>query len=203
MEEQNKLTPRPIFRRDANWDPFPNWTQPRRIFSQDFGLPPFLEPSDLDWLDWAKKRLDSFSWPESTKGPLLSPFSGQHLALNQSDLKQLMGGVSEVRTGEDVWKIQLDVKQFLPEEITVTTMEGYLLISGKHEERQDEQGSVSRCFTRKYKLPQGLDLQHICSSLSPDGLLYVQAPVAGSGNTGENSNELVIPVQIGHITDKR
>lgn len=198
MEEQNKLTPRPIFRRDANWDPFPNWTQPRRIFSQDFGLPPLLEPSDLDWLEWAKKRLDS-----CTKGPLLSPFSGQHLALNQSDLTQLTGGVSEVRTGKDVWKIQLDVKHFSPEEITVTAKEGYLLISGKHEERQDERGSVSRCFTRKYKLPQGLDLQHICSSLSPDGLLYVEAPVAGSGSTGENSSELVIPVQIGQITDKR
>lgn len=202
MEEQNKLTPRPIFRRDANWDPFPNWTQPRRIFSQDFGLPPFLEPGDLDWLEWAKKRLDSSSWPECTKGPLLSPFSGQHLAMNQSDLKQLTGGVSEVRTGEDVWKVQLDVKHFSPEEITVTAKEGYLLISGKHEERKDERGSVSRCFSRKYKLPQGVDLQHICSSLSPDGLLYVEGPVV-SGSTGENPSELVIPVQSGQITDKR
>uniref|UniRef100_A0A8C6WPE1 Heat shock protein, alpha-crystallin-related, b15 n=1 Tax=Neogobius melanostomus TaxID=47308 RepID=A0A8C6WPE1_9GOBI len=198
MEDQTKLTPRPIFRRDANWDPFPNWTQPCRIFSKDFGLPPFLEQSDTDWLEWARRRLESFS----TKGPLLSPFSGKHLALNQRDLKQLTGGASEVTTGEDKWKIQLDVKPFSPEEITVTMKEGYLQISGKHEERQDEQGSVSRCFTRKYKVPQGLDLQHICSLLSPDGHLRVEAPVAKSGSTAEGPTELVIPVQIGEITDK-
>lgn len=199
MEDQNKLAPRPIFQRDSNWDPFPNWTQPSRIVSRDFGVPPFLEPCDVDWLDWARRRLESFC----AKGPLLSPFSGQHLALNQSDLKQLTGGESEVVTGEDTWKVQLDVKHFSPEEITVTTKEGYLQISGKHEERQDEQGSVSRCFTRKYKLPQGLDLQHMCSSLSPDGLLLVEAPVTGLDSSSEKANELLIPVQSGQITDKR
>lgn len=203
MENQNKLRPRPLFRRDANWDPFPNWTQPSQIFSKDFGLPPFLEPKDLDWLEWARKRLESFSGPAYTKGPLLSPFSGQHLALTQSDLKQLTGGGPEVRAGGDMWKVQLDVKHFSPEEITVTTKEGYLLISGKHEGRKDDQGSVSRCFTRKYKLPQGLDLQHIFSSLSPEGLLFVEAPVAGSGSGGDTAIELVIPVQMGQTTDKR
>lgn len=199
MEDQNKITPRPIFQRSNNWDPFSNWTQPSRILSQDSGLPSFLEPSDVDWLEWARRRLESFS----TKGPLLSPFSGQHLALNRSDLKQLTGGVSEMVTGEDVWKIQLDVKHFSPDEITVTAKEGYLQISGKHEERQDEQGSVSRCFTRKYKLPQGVNLQHVCSSLTPDGHLSVEAPVAGADSTGERPDELVIPVQIGQPKDKR
>lgn len=131
MEEPNKLLPRPIFRRDVNWDPFLNWTQPSRIYAQDFGLPPFLEPSDLDWLDWARKRLASFSWPAYAQSPLLSPLSGQPLAaLDQKELKLLTGGVSEVRTGEDRWKIHLDVKHFSPEEITITTKEGYLQISG-------------------------------------------------------------------------
>ncbi|XP_020780971.1 heat shock protein beta-1-like [Boleophthalmus pectinirostris] len=202
MEEEKKLISRPIFRRDANWDPFPNWTQSSRIFSQDFGLSPFLEPSDVDWLEWAKRRLASLSWGANTKEGLLSPFSGQHLALTQNDLKLLTGGVSEVRAGQDRWKIQLDVKHFLPEEITVTTKDGYMQISGKHEEKQDQHGSVSRCFTRKYKLPQGVDLQQASSSFSPEGILSVEAPIPGSSSTSVSSTELVIPVQVSQIADK-
>ena len=116
---------RPIFRRDVNWEPFPNWTQPNRIFTQDFGLPPFLEPGDVDWIDWAKRRLATFSWPGYTQTPLLPPLGG--LAKGP---RQLTSGVSEVRTGPDSWKIDLDVNHFSPEEITITTKEGYLQISG-------------------------------------------------------------------------
>lgn len=196
MGEQNKLLPRPIFRRDVSWDPFPNWTQPSRIFAQDFGLPPFLDPSDLDWLDWARRRLAAFSWPAYTQTPLLSPFNGQHpAAVNQNRLRQPAGRGSEVRTDRDSWRIQLDVNHFSPEEITITTKDGYLHISGSHEERQDEHGTVSRCFTRKYKLPPGVDSQHITSSLSADGFLCVEAPVPGSAISA-SAGEMVIPVQI-------
>lgn len=130
MGEQ--ILSRPIFHRDVSWDPFPNWMQPSRISAQDLGLPPFLEPSDLDWIDWAKRRLGSFSWPGYTQSPLLPPFMEQHpVALNQKVPGELTNGVSEIRTGQDSWKINLDVNHFSPEDITITTSEGYLLISGK------------------------------------------------------------------------
>uniref|UniRef100_A0A8C5D9E4 Heat shock protein beta-1-like n=1 Tax=Gouania willdenowi TaxID=441366 RepID=A0A8C5D9E4_GOUWI len=138
---------------------------PSRIFSQDFGLPPFLE------------RLESFSWPNFTQTSLLPPFTSKHHeTLDQNTVRRLTSGVSEIRTGQNSWKINLDVKHFSPEEITVTTKDGYLQISGTHEERLDEHGLVSRCFSRKYKLPQGVDLQHISSSLSQDGMLSIEAP---------------------------
>ncbi|XP_026153670.1 heat shock protein beta-1-like [Mastacembelus armatus] len=195
MGEQNKIS-RPIFRRDISWDPFPNWTQPSRIFAQDLGLPPFLEPIDIHWIDWAKRRLASSSWPGFTQTPLLPPFTGHYpTAQNQKGLRQLTSGVSEIQTGHDSWKITLDVNHFSPEEITVTIKQGYLHISGNHEERQDEHGLVSRCFTRKYKLPQGVDLQHISSSLSSDGVLSVEAPAPGT-SISDLANEIVIPVQI-------
>ncbi|XP_061589364.1 heat shock protein beta-1-like [Cololabis saira] len=195
MGEQNKTLARPIFRRDVSWDPFPNWTQPSRIFAQDFGLPPFLEPSDLDWLDWAKKRLASFSWPAYAQSPLLPPFTGLHPgAPDQKNQKQLTSGVSEIQTGQNSWKINLDVNHFSPDEITIKTKDGFLQIAGNHEERQDEHGSVARCFTRKYKLPQGVDLQHISSSLSGDGVLSVEAPVPGT-SISSPGNEIVVPVQ--------
>ncbi|XP_034565800.1 heat shock protein beta-1-like [Notolabrus celidotus] len=196
MGDQNKILSRPIFRRDVRWDPFPNWTQPTsRIFAQDFGLPPFLDSSDLDWLDFAKRRLAAFSWPGYAQTPLLPPLSSQNpAAVNPKGVRQLTGGVSEIRTGQDSWRINLDVNHFSPEEITITTKDGYLQISGNHEERQDEHGSVARCFTRKYKLPQGVDLQHISSSLSSEGVLSVEAPTPGT-SVSDTTNELVIPVQ--------
>ncbi|XP_020513005.1 heat shock protein beta-1 [Labrus bergylta] len=201
MGDQNKELSRPIFRRDVRWDPFPNWTQPNLIFAQDFGLPPFLDSSDLDWLNWAKRRMASFSWPGYTQTPLLPPFCGQRPApVNEKGVRQLTGGVSEIQTGQDSWRIKLDVNHFSPEEITISTKEGYLQISGNHEEKQDEHGSVSRCFTRKYKLPQGVDLQHISSSLSGDGVLSVEAPTPGT-SLSETTNEIVIPVQIRQTQD--
>ncbi|XP_056146974.1 heat shock protein beta-1-like [Lampris incognitus] len=201
MGDQNKVLCRPIFRRDVSWDPFPNWTQPSRIFEQDFGLPPFLDSSDLNWLDWAKRRLSSFSWPGYAYSPLLSPFNGHpHAVSSQRMQRQLSSGVSEIRTGPDSWKVNLDANHFSPEEITITVKEGYLEISGNHEERHDEHGSVSRCFTRKYKLPQGVDLQHISSSLSAEGVLSVEAPVAGA-TTKQSTNEIAIPIQIRQTQD--
>ncbi|KAM4532861.1 heat shock protein beta-1-like [Fundulus diaphanus] len=199
MDEPNKLLSRPIFRRDVSWEPFPNWTQPSRIFAQDYGLPPFLEPSDVDWLDWAKKRLASLSWPGYTQSPLLPPFTSQHQGDQDKKLRQLTSGVLEIQTGQNSWKITLDVNHFSPEEITITTKDGYLQISGTHEERQDEHAVVKRCFSRKYKLPEGADLQHISSALS-DGVLSVEAPVSGS-SVSNPSNEIVVPVQIKQTED--
>ncbi|XP_076020290.1 heat shock protein beta-1-like [Genypterus blacodes] len=196
MGEQNKMLSRPIFRRDARWDPFPNWTQPTRICDQDYGLPPFLEPGDVDWIDWAKRRLTTFSWPGFAQSTLLPVFRGQHPTTHDQRLQRgPAGGVSEIRTAQDSWKINLDVNHFAPEEITITTKEGYLQIAGNHEERHDEHGLVSRCFNRKYKLPQGVDLQHISSSLSVDGVLSIEAP-APRAAAGDHIDEVVIPVQI-------
>lgn len=128
MDEQNKISHRPIFCRDVGWEHFPNWTRSSRVFSQDCGLPPFLEPSDLDWIDWAKRRLGSFAWPSFTQSPLLPPFDGEQRSKTEAAGRQ--SGVSEVQTGPDSWRVNLDVNHFTPDEITVATKEGYLLISG-------------------------------------------------------------------------
>ncbi|CAL9683409.1 unnamed protein product [Knipowitschia caucasica] len=189
MQEQSRVPPRrPIYCRESNWEMLED--QPSRVFPSDLGLPPLLDLRDVDWLDWAKKRLASWSW------------GGQHLALDSGDkreLRELRGG--EMRRGER-WKVQLDVRNFSPAEISVQTKDGYMQISGKHEAKRDEPGGVSRSFTRKYKLPLGLDLQHISSALSPEGLLSVEAPVEApvSGSSSRDADmELVVPVQL--ITD--
>nr|XP_015221541.1 PREDICTED: heat shock protein beta-1-like [Lepisosteus oculatus] len=194
MAEHSRRLPRPLSQRDLNWDPFRDWAQPSRIFDQEFGLPPFLEEGDLNWIDWARRRLSS-SWPAYLRSPLFAPYSFYEQGASSPNLqRQLCGGVSEVRTGPDCWKISLDVNHFSPEEITIKIKEGYLEIAGKHEERQDEHGFVSRCFTRKYKIPSSVDPQNISSSLSPSGILSVEAPLPQQADGAPV--EIVIPVQV-------
>ena len=73
-------------------------------------------------------------------------------------------------------QINLDVQQFKPEEIKVKVADGSVIVEGKHEERQDKHGFISRQFTRRYKLPSNTNLEAIKSNLSSDGVLSISAP---------------------------
>lgn len=59
----------------------------------------------------------------------------------------------KVTTEEGNFKVSLDVKHFAPEELTVKTVGSYIEIRGKHEEKKDDHGAISRDFTRKYTIP--------------------------------------------------
>ncbi|KAK0143317.1 Alpha-crystallin A chain [Merluccius polli] len=85
-------------------------------------------------------------------------------------------GISEVRSEEDRFTIYLDVKHFSPEELSVNITTGYVEIQGKHQERQDDHGYISREFHRRYRLPSDVDQAAITCSLSGDGLLTLNAP---------------------------
>jgi len=73
-------------------------------------------------------------------------------------------------------QVILDVQQFSPNEITVKTVDNYIIVEAKHEEKKDEHGFISRSFVRRYVLPSTHDLNNITSSLSSDGVLTISAP---------------------------
>ncbi|CAG0897988.1 unnamed protein product, partial [Darwinula stevensoni] len=73
-------------------------------------------------------------------------------------------------------QVNLDVQQFAPEEISVKTVENFVVIEAKHEEKRDEHGFISRHFQRRYLLPENVRPEDIQSSLSYDGVLTVTAP---------------------------
>jgi crystallin alpha B len=73
-------------------------------------------------------------------------------------------------------QVILDVQQFAPSEITVKTLDNTVIVEGKHEEKQDEHGFVSRHFVRRYILPKDIEVNNVVSSLSSDGVLTVTAP---------------------------
>ncbi|XP_066566601.1 crystallin, alpha B, b [Amia ocellicauda] len=85
-------------------------------------------------------------------------------------------GLSEMRLDKDRFMINLDVKHFSPEELCVKVTGDFIEIHGKHEDRQDEHGYVSREFHRKYKIPAGVEPTAVTSSLSSDGVLTISAP---------------------------
>ncbi|XP_055051450.2 crystallin, alpha B, a [Misgurnus anguillicaudatus] len=84
-------------------------------------------------------------------------------------------GMSEVRLDRDRFVINLDMKHFSPEELTVRVNGDCVEIRGKHDEHQDDHGYVAREFYRKYKIPADIDQGTFTSSLSSDGVLTVCA----------------------------
>lgn len=86
----------------------------------------------------------------------------------------------------------MDVQQFKPEEVTVKVVDDYLVVEGKHEEKQDQHGYVSRQFTRRYRLPDSILKEKIASSISSDGVLQIVAPKKAEAI--ENQKERQIPI---------
>uniref|UniRef100_A0A673JIN9 Alpha-crystallin B chain n=1 Tax=Sinocyclocheilus rhinocerous TaxID=307959 RepID=A0A673JIN9_9TELE len=65
-----------------------------------------------------------------------------------------------------------------PDELMVKINDDFIEIHGKHDERQDEHGTVAREFYRKYKIPADVDVDPgaITASLSSDGVLTICTP---------------------------
>ncbi|XP_022207344.2 alpha-crystallin A chain-like [Nilaparvata lugens] len=84
--------------------------------------------------------------------------------------------ISNVEEDANNFKVNLDVQQFKPEEISVKLSGDSVVIEGKHEERKDKHGFVSRQFCRRYQLPDNVDLEKLESHLSSDGVLSLVAP---------------------------
>nr|XP_019552811.2 protein lethal(2)essential for life [Aedes albopictus] len=84
---------------------------------------------------------------------------------------------SLVKIANNKFQINLDVQNFSPEEISVKATDDSIIVEGKHEERQDEHGFITRHFVRRFMLPAGHDRDGIVSSLSSDGVLTISAPI--------------------------
>ncbi|XP_011500515.1 PREDICTED: protein lethal(2)essential for life-like [Ceratosolen solmsi marchali] len=94
---------------------------------------------------------------------------------------------------KDKFHVALDVQQFKPDEINVKVIDNYVVVEGKHEEKQDDHGIVSRHFLRKYKIPDQCDPEKATSTLSYDGILTVVAPKKFEAI--EKKNERILKVE--------
>nr|ART30113.1 heat shock protein 21.00 [Harmonia axyridis] len=154
-----------------------SYVRPTRLLDQQFGL--CLDPEDLfaPVVD-PRQMLGQFRGPVGYIRPWKS-------ALSQKDVG------STLAIDKDSFKANLDVQQFRPEEITVKSSgNNTITIEGKHEEKQDEHGFISRQFVRKYVLPKDCDIEKVESRLSSDGVLTIIAP----RNKPEELENKTIPI---------
>ncbi|CAG9796129.1 unnamed protein product [Diatraea saccharalis] len=144
---------------------------PSRLLDQDFGLS--LTPDDLL----------AAVVPPSRSSDYFRPW--RQLAAAARDIG------SSIKVDKDKFQINLDVQHFAPEEISVKTADGYIVVEGKHEEKRDEHGYVSRQFTRRYALPKGVAPERVESHLSSDGVLTIKAPLEAPAL---QANERPVPI---------
>ncbi|XP_026462343.1 protein lethal(2)essential for life-like isoform X2 [Ctenocephalides felis] len=161
----------PLMFRDW-WDDFGIDHPSSRLFDQHFGMG--LNRNDL---------LSSFrNSPTLLRGGYFRPWRTELL-------KQDSG--STVTADKDKFQVILDVQQFSPKEITVKTQDNFVIVEGKHEEKQDEHGFISRHFVRRYMLPAEHNPNDVVSSLSSDGVLTITAPKKA---LPPPSTERVVPI---------
>ncbi|XP_045770151.1 protein lethal(2)essential for life-like [Maniola jurtina] len=107
---------------------------------------------------------------------------------------------SSIKQDKDKYQVNLDVQHFAPDDITVKTADGFLVVEAKHEERRDEHGYVARGFTRRYKLPEGIVEDSVMCKLSSDGVLTITASLKAPSAA---TNERVVPiVQTGPVAQQ-
>ena len=99
---------------------------------------------------------------------------------------------SNVSNNKEGFEVSLDVQQFRPEEITVKMKDDFIVVEGKHDERKDEHGYVSRQFTRRYKVPDDVEVDQVLSRLSSDGVLTITAPKKALPPS--ESKERIVPI---------
>uniref|UniRef100_A0A7I4XUM6 SHSP domain-containing protein n=1 Tax=Haemonchus contortus TaxID=6289 RepID=A0A7I4XUM6_HAECO len=82
--------------------------------------------------------------------------------------------------------VSLDVSQFRPEELNVHLEGRELTIEGE-QEHKTENSAIHRSFTRKYLLPENVDLEAIRTQLDDKGHLSVEAPKNTEGHEKKRS----------------
>lgn len=109
--------------------------------------------------------------------------------------RQLSSGGQVVPSGgNEGFRVLVDVGHFSPEEISVKAGDKYVTVTAKHEEKVDEHGFVSREFTRRYLLPEGVEPEAVTSTLGADGILTVEAP--SKKQKEEALKEKTIPITV-------
>jgi HSP20 family molecular chaperone IbpA len=78
---------------------------------------------------------------------------------------------------QDTFTVKVDVQQYTPEELEVKTVDNFICISGKHEEKkEDGTAHVSRQFSRRYGIPRGVKPEAITCKLTSEGVMVLSAP---------------------------
>ncbi|XP_010883335.1 heat shock protein beta-6 [Esox lucius] len=84
------------------------------------------------------------------------------------------------------FSVQVDVKPFKPDELTVKVIGDFVEVQGKHEQKKDGSGVVTRQFNSRFRIPEKIDTMALESDVSSEGILIISAPLL----QGENPRPL-------------
>lgn len=104
--------------------------------------------------------------------------------------------------GKDGFQVSMDVQHFQPNELTVKIVDQTIIVEGKHDEKEDGHGFISRQFVRKYQLPKGFKAEEVTTSLSSDGILTVKAPKPPTAIEGKERILEIQPTEPAHLNIK-
>ncbi|CAG5134333.1 unnamed protein product [Candidula unifasciata] len=99
---------------------------------------------------------------------------------------------SEVHDTDKEFRVRMEMKEFKPEEIKISSDNNRVTVTAEHEQKQDECGLVQRHVTRIFKLPDNVDPKSITSTLTDHGILSIRV----QKKPCEEPKEIPIPVNI-------
>jgi len=185
------INERDLFSRDpffsTTWDEFDKMRQDMMAKSKDFWDNCNKDMSNFD---------DAVRKSHSDMDMGMAPFRPQLPAWAMPDsmkdkwmpmMKSKNDEVIKVKDDDTKFEVTLDVSEYRPEELKVTTVNNTLAIEGKHEDsKSDEKNTatstasgssqVMRQFSRKWTLPADCNPNEVASNLSSDGILMITAP---------------------------
>ncbi|CAL1285302.1 unnamed protein product [Larinioides sclopetarius] len=156
-------------------------------------LLPWVSRSWWEPSDYPSRVFDPFFGLRSYDSDFLPPTLYHGLVQPIIDIDPTY--LSEVKNDPDQFKVMVNVSHFKPEEIEVRTNDNSVIIHAKHEEKIDEHGFVTREFMRRYVLPEGTEAENVNSSLSPNGILTIEAPKKAVESTPSNERNVPITVE--------
>merc|ERR1711962_1169896 len=147
--------------------------------------------------------LSPSNWPEhtnlNTNRTLVDSINTKR-SIVDDDLFGDSSGQARTFIDGDMYKIEIDVQNFKPEDLVIKTVGQTIQVEAKHEEKTSDGMSVSsRNFSQSFTLPREVNPESVASSLSHDGKLTIEAPLPKSKTLA--SNERLVPIK--HNTQHR
>ena len=118
---------------------------------------------------WASSNYVYFEFSETGKGKTKD--EGQNVKEGTTGMQEKL---HEDLKDSESFKVSFNVSSFKPEEITVHSEDGELVVKGNQEVESNE-GYSTRHFVRTYSLPKNVDHGSFTSRLSKEGILSIEA----------------------------
>ncbi|XP_035716625.1 alpha-crystallin A chain [Folsomia candida] len=84
-------------------------------------------------------------------------------------------GIANITRFKDRFSVKLDIHLFRPDDISVKTLDDFVIVEGHHSSQDDD---VVRSFERRIQLPKGALVDDLTSDVGCDGYLIINVPVA-------------------------